>query len=262
MKSRMSPCLRPRPPASQVKQLVLGERKGAGFFGAVYVVKNYAELEPRYKRGFDGPIVAKFPHALRFLSFLGPIKFIKKSTLRELDNLRFLEKHWKSIQQSPEFPKGAAFSNGRLPVVPILSVISTKGGTALIKPLLEKGKVLFLKDIAELVEKNGGKLPDSYEGVNMEESLRDIYMLVQAIYKTVNVDGQPYSSDIRPPNLCFVRDPGLVKQFGMSKPGFALFELDQIPTRRIPCLSRAFIEGDTTFEKYRDQFLLYVNNRK
>lgn len=227
-----------------IHAIELGRRMGRGFFGSVYVVDGIlpSEIVPFTTL----KMTVKLPHYLREFEWAGPMLHAEPAPRRELENYHFILSQISKLENDSQYPKNPAWNRGRLMVVPTLGSAETDRGLALFKPLV---RGLFLKEIGARIHENGGELP-----VEMRQGLHDIYDLTQVIYRVVQVDGKiHYSTDIRPPNLIWVYEEEMLNLLGMSRPGFALFEID-----RCPMDVDAFIEGSTTFENYEKLFLDYA----
>ena len=99
--------------------------------------------------------------------------------------------------------------------------------------------------------------PDPYRS-----ALKDHYDFVQAVYHTVRtpgplmglLPGQPFSVDMRPPNLVWVEDPDTLSSLGYRRPGFVSFEMSAVPLNR-----PVYIESEgTSFEDYLAEFQTYM----
>ena len=253
--------LRSRVERQHYVTLDLGRRLGAGFFGTALMVHGISDgaLEEalRIATGtrFTGAFVVKIPHAPRGGVSLGrPWFFSNDESRQELKTYEMIRGQLPRIEAHAAYPRDAAFLPGHLPAVPISGAFDSERGLLLFKMML-KGK--GLKDLAVLANANGGALPDPYRS-----ALKDHYDFVQAVYHTVRtpgplmglLPGQPFSVDMRPPNLVWVEDPDTLSALGYRRPGFVSFEMSAVPLNR-----PVYIESEgTSFEDYLAEFQTYM----
>lgn len=218
----------------------LGKLRGRGLFGALYEIESIT-LDEIASELSNQKTLIKLP-----LSYTGesPMFHARDSQKRELENYYYITEQLQHLEMHPRFPERL---KGRRLIVPITAAKDTSHGLALFKPEVTG---YFLKDISTLIRNNDGNLPHE-----MKTGLRDIYDLVQLIYRTIRTREQqlPYSTDIRPPNLIWIHEPKMLAMMHMSQPGFALFEMD-ITFMNMP----AYIEKHTTLEAYEANFLKYA----
>jgi hypothetical protein len=234
--------------------LRLGRRFGGGAFANVYAVESVSEPELTGLPA-DVPAIAKIGHSIKGLERLGATPPTRRAIRREYEGTTSILEKIPAIESDPRYPRNPSWKKGALPLIPITgSFESLEQGLVLFKPALTRAT--FLKDIPTLT-------PEMIDG------LRDIYDLTQAIYGQVQVrtliggkDG--FSADIRPPNLAWVDDPQMIRNLGWTKPGWVMFELDQVPANVHqyvePKATRVALAGTDTpgFLRYLDEFKTYL----
>lgn len=250
----------------------LGDRLGAGFFGSAIEVKSVSDsllaTEIKNYRGkvFDGPVVLKLPHALKFRPQKSLGTAIKESR-KELAIQQELEFHLEEIEVDSNYPSNPAWNKGVAPVVPIFSYLDTPRGILFFKP---KVTGLTLKELNKIAKQNGGKLPLKYM-----RGLRDYYQFVQAVQSRMRPPNLPpinpdswlgrlfkitpgFSPDIRPPNLVWIEDPNLLNALGYNRPGFISYELSQVPFNHGHYIKNIGM----ALKDYLREFMLYMKKAK
>lgn len=231
------------PKTGEEFELCLMERVGTGSRGAVY----------RIAYGTVGvPRVAKIEKSFRFPMLPKHKMVIEGGIERELKVASALAERISAVEAAPSFPKLAPWKKGAFPVVPIFETLEGPGGLALIKP-----EVLNPIKVEQLELSAGGRLRPE-----VEQGLREMYALQEAVHEAVrSIDNAAEGMflDIGPSNLFWVQDPMDLKRFGMSRPGFQLFEVDQggIVTGNPPVLKRNH-QYFPTFAEYRMAVILHI----
>jgi hypothetical protein len=241
--------------------LDLGKKLGAGFFGTALVVRAISDssLEQTLRNAtgayFDGSFVVKMPHAPRGGVSLGrPWFFANQESHRELKTYEMIRGKLPTIEAHAAYPANAPFQRGRMPAVPISGSFESERGLLLFKMML-KGK--GLKELAVIARDNGGALPEPYRS-----GLKAQFDFVQAVYHTVRapgplmglLEGQPFSVDMRPPNLVWVDDAATLAALGYFRPGFVSFEMSAVPLNR-----PVYIESEgMSFEGYLAEYRTYL----
>lgn len=226
--------------------MTVDNRLGSGWFGGVYRIDSIAGVE-----GLDPTehLVAKMPHAWKFGSSK-PFSLANKTLSGELENYELVQGQISKIEADPKYPKDPAWDKDYLPVAPIRASLTTDLGNILIKPEL-KGMTL-----SKIYERYGTQIPKE-----MEDGLRDIFDLTQAVHDTVNVQvkygiktvTEGYSADVRGDNLIWIEDPETLAKYHLKRPGFILFEFGQVPGNM-----SMFLDSKITFEQYLNSFKKYL----
>jgi hypothetical protein len=231
------------PKTGEEFELCLSERVGTGTRGAVY----------RISYGTDGvPKVAKIEKGFRLPMLPKHKMVVKEGIERELKVSTVLAESISAIESAPSFPKSAPWKKGAFPVVPILETLEGPGGLVLIKP--EIGNPLKVEHL-ELTA--GGRLSPA-----IDQGLREVYALQQAVHEVVKSIDNPAEGmflDIGPSNIFWVESPADLKKFGMSRPGFQFFEVDQggVVTGNPPVLNRNH-QYFPSYAEYRMAVILHI----
>lgn len=220
---------------SVFRQLPLGRRFGAGFFGGFYVLQEKATPE---LAKFDGQLGVKIPHVVKGFSI--PLKYAVKEAAKELKMYENLKAQWHNVESQLDQNQNYYWKNGRIPVVPIVDTWDTDRGLLIFKPSITKG--VFLNQIAKEYAEQG-ILPQKYQ-----ESIVEMYSLIQAIYQ-----GTGLSIDIRPTNWVYIEDIQMMESLNLKRPGFVLFEMSQVPFN-LP----KYIEPGFTVSQFIQEFIKYL----
>lgn len=228
----------------------LGQRLGSGWFGSVYRIPRMSEEVARFL-GVRGKqkVVAKVPHTLKLSATksANPVSAIAHE--REVRTYDLLIRNRSRLSRA--MPMRPAWRGGKLPVVPILRELQTLQGRILIKPEMEGWT------LREIHSRYGENLPSE-----MIDGLREIHALAQVVRKKIKlrvtrlgalpkIEG--LSVDIRPTNLFWIYQKRVLERMGYRRPGFVLFELDQVPFN-FP----QYMEKSMPFPAYLEEFLTYL----
>jgi hypothetical protein len=223
-------------------QLGLGELVGKGYFGAVY----HLDRASQERLASDRPMVVKLAHGWRWsarrllrgwlgkpaVASVGEAVKVANDRLRaEIQSRQFLSETAALAEQSPLYPKGAAWAQGHVPVVPIEHALETERGPVALKPFVRG------LSLGQVYKRGGGRLTKE-----MIASLRELYDYVQAVADAVHIEsdsgfaqpkvvprgqGVGLALDARPTNLIWVEEPATLASLALSRPSFVFVELDQ-----------------------------------
>ena len=228
----------------------LGQRLGSGWFGSVYRIPRMSEEVARFLGvRSKQKIVAKVPHSLKLSATKSANPVSESAHEREVRTYDLLIRNRSRLSRA--MPMRPAWRAGKLPVVPILRELQTMQGRILIKPEMEGWT------LGEIYSRYGTKPPGE-----MIKALEEIHALAQVIRRKVKlrvkrlgtlpkIEG--LSVDIRPTNLLWIYQKKVLERVGYRRPGFVLFELDQVPLN-FP----QYMEDAMPFEAYLDEFRTYL----
>lgn len=134
-----------------------------------------------------------------------------------------------------------------MPVVPIAHTLVTDKGAIVFKP-----RVMGLS-VKELHARYGDRLPPE-----MVDSLKEIYGFSQALFErskisslhpSIPIGGRTRSMyiDLNPSNFVWVEDRQELAKFGLTKPGFMLYELGEY-------VKPKYRESTTSFPAFIEEF--------
>lgn len=174
------------------------------------------------------PLVAKFGHALKFLTPYRANFITEAEIQKEAQTYDLLVESLPGLEAAPVYPKDPAWRRGRLPIAPVATIVPTEMGSVLIKMFVDG------LSLSKLAERHGSELPPE-----MVAGLEDLYDFSLAVHRTVQVDArrakklwrkskEGFALDIRPDNAVWVEKPAMLKLLGYTRPGWVLFEGSQI----------------------------------
>lgn len=211
-------------PYSELK-LTYDDKLGSGYYGSVYTVKELDPLPDAVAR-WDGPVVVKVPN--KFGPLTRSSRIAEEEARREVVSLEALQDKLPAIEASEKFPKDPSWTRGTLPVVPILDSADTEFGKFLFKPVVRGKSLMKLQEERKILS------PE------MLRSLDEIYGLTRAISETtpyVKLKADEVAAhanfhlDINANNLVWVEDVRLLRQLGLKRPSFVMYEMTPLRSR-------------------------------
>ncbi len=239
-------------------QIDIGEAIGVGQFGSVYHLQSLRQLDVESDEGLS--LLTVNDNAILKI---GNRKIGETLTDKSPFDQGILEEgfYYKDFRQATSEGWDAGhfeiysdfIESGFFPSVPIYKQIDSDLGAMLVKPYV-RGK--SVRDLSQKLKPNG-TLPKKYV-----KGLKRIWKMSQVIHKVGQTSKSmkdstlvPYSLDLKPTNLFWVKKKKEMEKLGLKDPGFVLIEVDHLPQK-----NWKYDESSMSFERYLKLFIDYIKD--